>query len=54
MESEFKMFVEKAARIIAKAPPYANKHDKILMLNQRFRLGKTESRVLLKAAEKIL
>ena len=52
MERNFRVFVDKAAKIIADAPYYANKHDKIRMLNQKFRLGKKESRLLLRAISK--
>ena len=52
MERKFSIFVEKAEKIIADAPHYANKHDKIRMLNQKFRLGKKESRLLLEAVSK--
>ena len=48
MKKDFDMFVEKAAEIISKAPPYANKSDKIAMLNRNFRLNKKESELLLK------
>ena len=51
-KKDFDMFVDKAAKIIADAPHYANKHDKIRMLNQKFRLGKKESRLLLRAISK--
>ena len=48
MGNVFDMFVKKAAKILAEAPPYANKGDKIAMLNQKFRLNRKESRLLLK------
>jgi len=48
MEREFETFVEKARKIIADAPRYALKRDKVALLNKRFRLGKKECNVLLK------
>jgi len=47
MEKNFFIFVEKAKKILADAPDHTNKHDKIALLNRKFRLGKKESRLLL-------
>lgn len=48
MEKKFEVFVKKAARILADAPFYASKRDKVMLLNQKFRLDKKDSELLLK------
>jgi hypothetical protein len=48
MNDGFKRIVEKARCILEDAPNFANDRDKTAMLNQRFRLDKTDCKNILK------
>jgi hypothetical protein len=48
MDKDFKIFIEKAEKILAGCPSFATKNDKIAMLNRKFRLNKKESEIFLK------
>jgi hypothetical protein len=52
MEEKFRLFVEKAGKIVADLPIYAREEDKIALLNRKFRLGRKEAEVLLDAVRK--
>jgi hypothetical protein len=47
MEKKFRIFVEKAGKIISDCPDYFREEDRISALNQKFRLGREEAKMLL-------
>lgn len=48
MENEFRRIIEKAKIILADAPCFANDHDKVAMLNRKFRFDKIDAKNVLK------